>query len=99
MCCCCYVTPNDLSYLPYVVMVLCLRMWTLPEASEIARPNANVEEGTVPIAAECGSKKVGCFFLPLPIPPRIPKANPQFDPCLPVGAIKSSPFWSIQCHA
>ncbi|AQK60468.1 Beta-1,3-galactosyltransferase sqv-2 [Zea mays] len=75
------------------------RMWTLPEASEIARPNANVEEGTVPIAAECGSKKVGCFFLPLPIPPRIPKANPQFDPCLPVGAIKSSPFWSIQCHA
>jgi len=34
------------------------RMWTLPEASEIARPNANVEEGNVPVAGECGSKKV-----------------------------------------
>jgi hypothetical protein len=36
-------------------------MWTLPEASEIARPNAKVEEGNIPVAAECGSKKVGCF--------------------------------------
>lgn len=34
------------------------RMWTLPEASEIARPNASVEEGNTPVAAECGSKKV-----------------------------------------
>jgi len=36
-------------------------MWTLPEASEIARPNANVEESNMPVAAECGSKKVGRF--------------------------------------
>ncbi|KAG2648687.1 hypothetical protein PVAP13_1NG059800 [Panicum virgatum] len=34
------------------------RMWTLPEASEIARPNANVEESNMPVAAECGSKKI-----------------------------------------
>ncbi|OEL30797.1 putative beta-1,3-galactosyltransferase 2 [Dichanthelium oligosanthes] len=34
------------------------RMWTLPEASQIARPNANVEESSMPVAAECGSKKV-----------------------------------------
>jgi len=33
-------------------------MWTLPEASEIARPNANVEESNMPVAAECGSKKI-----------------------------------------
>ncbi|GJM90281.1 hypothetical protein PR202_ga06545 [Eleusine coracana subsp. coracana] len=34
------------------------RMWTLPEASEIARPNEKVQEGNLPVAAECGSKKV-----------------------------------------
>ncbi|TVU32681.1 hypothetical protein EJB05_24424 [Eragrostis curvula] len=34
------------------------RMWTLPEASEIAKPNEKVEEGNMPVATECGPKKV-----------------------------------------
>jgi hypothetical protein len=94
--------------LPYVAMILCFRMWTLPEASEIARPNANVEEGNVPVAAECGSKKVGCFFLPLLIPPRIPKAATRsfihafllLLEQLPqqVSVIKFSTLRLIQCH-
>jgi hypothetical protein len=36
-------------------------MWTLPEASQIARPNEKVEDGNKPVAAECGSKKVKSF--------------------------------------
>jgi len=43
-------------------------MWTLPEASEIARPNANVEESNMPVAAECGSKKVRRFSPPATSP-------------------------------
>uniref|UniRef100_A0A0D9WXF3 Uncharacterized protein n=1 Tax=Leersia perrieri TaxID=77586 RepID=A0A0D9WXF3_9ORYZ len=27
-------------------------MWTLPEANEIAQPNANLEEGSTPVATE-----------------------------------------------
>uniref|UniRef100_A0A0D9YMP5 Hexosyltransferase n=1 Tax=Oryza glumipatula TaxID=40148 RepID=A0A0D9YMP5_9ORYZ len=34
------------------------RMWTLPEANEIARPNGNGDEGNTLVAAECGPKKV-----------------------------------------
>jgi hypothetical protein len=35
-------------------------MWTLPEATEIARPNQNDEEGNNVAAGDCGSKKVWC---------------------------------------
>uniref|UniRef100_A0A0E0G1S0 Hexosyltransferase n=1 Tax=Oryza nivara TaxID=4536 RepID=A0A0E0G1S0_ORYNI len=34
------------------------RMWTLPEANEIARPSGNGDEGNTLVAAECGPKKV-----------------------------------------
>jgi hypothetical protein len=65
--------------LPYVAMILCFRMWTLPEASEIARPNANVEEGNVPVAGECGSKKVCRLLLSTPrIPQEFQKAEALF---------------------
>ncbi|XP_039839425.1 uncharacterized protein LOC120699489 [Panicum virgatum] len=43
-----------------VVIVCSRRMWTLPEASKIARRNANVEGSNMPVAAECGSKKRFC---------------------------------------
>uniref|UniRef100_A0A0E0JVW9 Hexosyltransferase n=1 Tax=Oryza punctata TaxID=4537 RepID=A0A0E0JVW9_ORYPU len=34
------------------------RMWTLPEANEIARPNDNGDKGNTLVAAECGPQKV-----------------------------------------
>ncbi|KAG8069821.1 hypothetical protein GUJ93_ZPchr0006g45407 [Zizania palustris] len=34
------------------------RMWTLPEATEIARPNGNGDEGNPLVSGECGPKKV-----------------------------------------
>jgi hypothetical protein len=39
---------NTRSILPYIIMIISSGMWTLPETSEIARPNAKEEEGNMP---------------------------------------------------
>jgi hypothetical protein len=84
-------------------------MWTLPEASEIARPNANVEESNMPVAAECGSKKVVRLSL-LILLQAFRSTRLAYCSCFSIVAptgqppqvaivIKFSGLWLIQCHA